>query len=80
MIPTESDYKSALIRLEELLPLSTDEMNETDPLIQELNHVSNIIEAYETEYYPIGEASFFEVLKFRFLDRIGWYGKASKTP
>nr|WP_319400891.1 hypothetical protein [uncultured Carboxylicivirga sp.] len=51
---TKEEYENAKIRLEELLPITKDVNPEEDPLVAELIIVSDIIEAYEEEHYPIG--------------------------
>ena len=50
---TERQYAAALQRIEELLPLVTDETPETDKNLIELLKSSTIVEAYENIHYPI---------------------------
>lgn len=50
---TERQYEAALQRIEELLPLVTDETPETDKNLIELLEVSTMVEAYESIHYPI---------------------------
>ncbi len=49
----EQEYEDALHRIEELLPLVTDQTPTSDPNAIELVKASNIVEAYEKEHYPI---------------------------
>lgn len=51
---TRTQYESALARVEELLPMVDDNIPAKDKSAVELIDVSNIIIAYEEEYYPIG--------------------------
>ena len=50
---TEEQYKAALNRIEELLPITPDVSPEEDPNVKELVEVSNIVWEYENEHYPI---------------------------
>lgn len=50
---TEKEYEAALKRIDELLPLVTDDTPDSDPNLIELLKVSNIVEEYEDEHYPI---------------------------
>lgn len=49
----KQEYEDALHRIEELLPLVTDQTPASDPNAIELVKASNIVEAYEKEHYPI---------------------------
>lgn len=51
---TEQMYKYALKRIEELLPITPDDMDADHPLMVELDIVSSIVEEYENEHFPIG--------------------------
>jgi HTH-type transcriptional regulator/antitoxin HigA len=50
---TRTQYESALAIVEELFPLVDDNIPANDKSAVELIDVSNIIIAYEEEYYPI---------------------------
>ena len=50
---TQQRYEAALQRIEELLPLVSDETPDTDNNLIELLEVSAIVEAYEDIHYPI---------------------------
>lgn len=51
---TKQQYEDALKRVEELLPLVTDDTPADDKNLLELIRVSNIVIAYEDIRYPIG--------------------------
>ena len=52
---TQQRYEAALQRIEELLPLVSDETPDTDKNLIELLEVSAIVETYENIHYPIGK-------------------------
>jgi len=66
---TEQLYKEAEARMEELLPLVNDNTPKNDPNLIELNKVSEIIEAYELEHYPIGSPTLKEVIELRMFEK-----------
>ena len=47
------EYEAALKRIDELPPLVTEDTPDDDPNLIELLKVSNIVEEYEDEHYPI---------------------------
>ena len=53
---TEKQYESALARIEELLPLVSDDTPSDNPDVVELIKVSEIVREYELKHYPIGES------------------------
>ena len=59
---SKNQYEYALNRIEELLPLVTDEMPATDKTAIELAIVSDIVETYETIHYPIEKPSIGELI------------------
>ncbi|MCW3789390.1 helix-turn-helix domain-containing protein [Plebeiibacterium sediminum] len=69
-IITHEEYVKAQIRLEEIIKLDlvSNDTPEDDPLLQELDDVSDIIEAYEEEHYPIGLPSLIEVIELRMFE------------
>lgn len=52
---TKEEYEAALKQIDELLSLVTDDTPDSDPNLIELLKVSNIVEEYEDEHYPIPE-------------------------
>ena len=50
---TKEEYEKALERIEELLPITSDEMPLDHPLIIELIKVSDLVIEYEKIHYPI---------------------------
>lgn len=50
---TQQQYEQALNRIEELLPIVTDETPSYDRNALELIQASNIVEAYEKLHYPL---------------------------
>ena len=50
----EQQYRYALKRIDELLPLVTDDTPVTDPNMIELQQMSDIVIEYEKIHYPIG--------------------------
>ena len=65
---THEGYVKAQIRLEEIIDLVNDDTPEDNPILQELIKVSDIIEAYEEEHYPIGLPSLVEVIELRMFE------------
>lgn len=51
---SEEQYQAALKRIEELLPLVTDETPSSDKNAIGLIEMSDIVEAYEKKNFPIG--------------------------
>lgn len=52
---TKKEYEAALKRIDELLPLVTDDTPDDDINLIELLKVSDIVEEYEDEHYPMPE-------------------------
>ena len=52
---TKEQYGFALNRIEELLPLVTDETSANDKNAIELTLMSDIVESYEKKHFPIGK-------------------------
>ena len=50
---TKEQYEFAQNRVEELLPLVSDEMAANHPLAVELALMSDVVIAYEKEHFPI---------------------------
>ena len=53
---SKQQYEYALNRIEELLPLVTEETPASDKNAIELTIVSDVVEAYEKIHYPIATA------------------------
>jgi len=64
-IITDAVYKTALNRIEELLPMVTDETPVYDPRAIELKIMSDIVIEYEEYHFPISTPSLAEVVKMR---------------
>jgi len=65
---TEKQYREAEARIEELLPLVNESTPVNDPNFVELKRVSDIVETYELEHYPIGTPSLKEVIELRMFE------------
>lgn len=66
---TETEYIKATSRIEELLKIVNDEMPEDNPNLQELIVLSDLVESYENDHYPIGTPSLREVIELRMFER-----------
>ena len=64
-IQNEAAYKVAMERIEELLPLVNDNTPLTDRNLIELDLLSDLVEEYEDEHYPIKAPSLVDVMKLR---------------
>lgn len=64
-IETKEQYEWAVKRVEELLPLVTDETQSNDPNSIELELLSNLVADYSEEHFALGEPSLTDVLKLR---------------
>lgn len=60
---TKEQYEFALDRIEQLLPLVTDETPANDRNAVELTLMSDIVEAYEKKHFPIGKPSVAELIE-----------------
>lgn len=67
-IETEQQYKAAMARIEELLPLVTEETPEDDMNSVELMLLSNLVADYDDEHYPIAAPDLISVLRLRMLE------------
>ena len=59
---TKQQYEYSLNRIEELLPLVTDETPIGDKNAVELTIVSDVVEAYEKKHYPIAKPTIGELI------------------
>lgn len=64
-IITEAVYKTALERIEELLPMVTDGTPTYDRKVIELKIMSDIVIEYEECHFPIDNASLADIVKMR---------------
>ena len=61
---TKTQYEFALQRIEDLLPLVNDSTPRDNPDCIELELMSDIVEEYEKEYYPIEKPSPAELIRY----------------
>ena len=59
---TKEQYEFALNRIEDLLPLVTDETPSTDPNAVELSMMSDIVIDYEKEHFPMDKPSIGDLI------------------
>ena len=64
-IETKAQYDWAVKRVEELLPLVTDETPLDNPHSIELELLSNLVADYSEEHFALGEPTLVDVLKLR---------------
>ncbi|MBR1800092.1 MAG: helix-turn-helix domain-containing protein [Bacteroidaceae bacterium] len=64
-IKNETEYRKAMERIDELLPLVHDDTPVTDKNYVELDLLSDLVEEYEDVYYPISKPSLAETIKLR---------------
>ncbi len=64
-ITSEIAYKATMERIEELLPLTDDNVPLTDKNLIELDLLSKLVSEYEDEHYPIKTPSLVNVMKLR---------------
>ena len=67
-IETKAQYDWAVKRVEELLPLVTEETPLDDPNSIELELLSNLVADYSEEHFALGEPSLVDVLKLRMFE------------
>lgn len=67
-IETKAQYEWAVKRVEELLPLVTDDTPLTDPNSIELELLSGMVADYSEEHFSIGTPSLMEVIKLRMFE------------
>jgi HTH-type transcriptional regulator/antitoxin HigA len=61
---TKEQYEFALARIEELLPLVSDDTPANDKNAVELTMISDIVIAYEQEQYPIEKPTVSELIEW----------------
>lgn len=67
-IENEMQYRWALNRVEELLPLVNDETPLSDPNSIELDLLSGMVSDYSDAHYSIGTPSLIDVIKLRMFE------------
>ena len=67
-IENETQYRSAMQRINELLEVVNDETPEDDVRSVELVLLSNLVADYEDEHYPIKTPTLIETLKLRMFE------------
>ncbi len=65
---SENDYKKASERIEELLNIINNNTPQDDLKLHELVVLSDLVENYETEHYPIGTPSLKDVIELRMFE------------
>lgn len=68
-IKSEAAYRAALKRIDELLPLTGDEVPDDDPNMLEMDMLCDMVEEYENIHYPIGKPELVYVIKLRMYER-----------
>ncbi len=61
-IENEEQYNWAVARVEQLLPLVTDDTPRNDPNSIELDLLSNLVADYSDEHYAIGKPSTLHII------------------
>ena len=61
-IENEQQYEWTVARVEQLLPLVTDETPRTDPNSIELELLSNLVADYSDEHFAIGKPSTMNII------------------
>lgn len=64
----EAAYRVALKRIDELLPLVHEDTPVTDKNYIELDMISDLVEEYEEEHYPISAPSLMETIQLRMFE------------
>lgn len=64
-IENEAQYQAAMARIEELLPIVTEETPTSDKNSVELVLLSNLVADYDDEHYPMKKPTLSEVLRLR---------------
>lgn len=67
-LKTQVEYEMTLERIEELLPFVADDTSLTDKYAVELNILSELVDEYEEEHYPISTPSLIEIMKLRLVE------------
>ena len=65
---SENEYRKAAARIEELLLQVDDNTPKEDANLQELVALSDLVENYEAEHFPIGTPSLKDVIELRMFE------------
>lgn len=68
-IKSEAAYRAALKRIDELLPLTGDDVPDDDPNMLEMDMLCDMVEEYEAIHYPIGKPELADVIRLRMYER-----------
>ena len=68
-LENEDQYDVMIERIEELLPLVSNETTVTDRNMIELVVISNLVEEYEEKYYPVEMPTLAEVIRDEMAER-----------
>jgi len=68
-LKTEEQYEVLLQRIEELLPLISNETPASDRNLIELDIISNLVEEYEEKYYPVPMPTLSEIIRYEMAER-----------
>ncbi len=68
-LENEKQYEVMLERIEELLPLVSNETPVTDRNMIELVVISNLVEEYEEKYYPVEMPTLPEIIRYEMAER-----------
>jgi HTH-type transcriptional regulator/antitoxin HigA len=68
-LENEKQYEVMLERIEELLPLISNETPITDRNMIELVVISNLVEEYEEKYYPVEMPTLPEIIRYEMAER-----------
>ena len=68
-IKNEAAYRAALKRIDELLPLTGDNVPDDDPNMLEMDMLCDMVEEYENVHYPIGKPELADVIRLRMFER-----------
>ena len=66
---SKEQYEFAQNKVEELLPLVSDEMSANDPLAVELALMSDVVIAYEKEHFPIEKPTVAELIELSLVEK-----------
>ena len=68
-IKSEAAYRATMKRIDELLPLTGDDVPADDPNMLEMDMFCDMVEEYEDIHYPIGKPELPDVIRLRMYER-----------
>lgn len=68
-LENERQYEVMIQRIEELLPLVSNETPPDDRNMTELVVISNLVEEYEEKYYPVPMPTLSEIIRYEMAER-----------